>query len=385
MTADVPRLWLVDDDVEVLHVLPLFMQRVGTVLTANSGAEALETFGSHGADILVIANHHLNDHGLQLLRLLRNRNACAQIMVLCEQHTGEIPALVLAEGIADALVKPFDVAELPSRLERLLDVMREQQRRAQTQRELEARVRHQDRVALLGTLVATLAHDIANPLSVVAANSELMAETLEACRTLSEDDLAFLREATNESIAASRAIKDYCQRILRFSREDANTERSWDTDLQETIRMALLFVRTRSRDQGVDMHVEPFDCLPPTSHHAAAFAQALVNALTNAIDAVSPGGSVWLRVEPCDSYVAVIVEDDGPGLPEGDEQRFREAFYTTKHSGTGLGTVVMSQVMHEHGGRVSWQNRVGGQGLSVRLVLPGRPSSLPPPERFVSR
>jgi two-component system sporulation sensor kinase A len=134
----------------------------------------------------------------------------------------------------------------------------------------------------------------------------------------------------------------------------------------------------------VTIHVQSLANVPAIRHHAAAFAQAVVNALTNAIDAAADDGSVWLRFEDAADKVDVIVEDDGPGLSEEQERCVWDAFYTTKVNGTGLGTVVMRQVMHEHGGSVELKNLGDGRGLSVRLALPKRNSSRPPAERYVA-
>ena len=123
MTTERPRLLLVESDAEVLHVLPPFMHRVGETLVATNLKQAHELLETGDTHVLVISNQLLDDEGLLLLGALRAKNPVAQVMVLCEQHTTEVSAAVLAEGIADTLAKPFDIARFPPRLERLLDVM----------------------------------------------------------------------------------------------------------------------------------------------------------------------------------------------------------------------------------------------------------------------
>lgn len=381
--AEHPRLLLVESDREVLHVVPPFMRRVGEVLVAPTLSEAHELLERSETHVLVIANCMLDDGGIALLQALRHRNPSAQVMVLCDQHTAEVSAAVLAEGIADTMVKPFDVAGLPPRLTRLVDVMYEQRRRARQQRDLETRMRHHDRIALLGTLVATVAHEVASPLSVVSTNAVLISDVIDGDPSIATRDRACLRLATRDTLEATRVIKEYLTRILKFSRRD--DRQGWDEDLADTLRMALLFTKTHGRDRSVQVHVDRLDQLPPVSHHAAALTQAIVNALTNAIDAAPRGGNVWLRVEQTRDHVTVIVEDDGPGLTAEQQKHLCDAFYTTKETGTGLGTVVIQQVTREHGGHVTWKNVGDGRGVSVRLALPRRPSSIPPVERYVSR
>jgi len=359
---------LVESDPEVLLVIPTFMRRVGEVHVCQDTRSAIELLQDTVVHVLIVANGHLGTDGEKLLQTLRQRQPCAQVMVLCEQNTSEVSTTILADGVGDILVKPFDVAGLAPRLERLLEVMREQQRRARVQYELEMRMRHHDRVALLGTIVATVAHEVANPLSVVFTNTSVITGIVESDAPISSADRECLREATNDTFASASVIKAYLSRILRFSRHDG--PKNWERDLGDTLSMALLFARARARDRGVDVHFGSIANVPSVPHDAAAFAQAVVNALTNAIDATEEGGTVKLFVEESETEVTVIVEDEGAGLSEEQQRCLCDVFYTTKETGTGLGTVVIRQVMRNHSGRAEWTNLGEGKGLAVRLVLP---------------
>lgn len=376
MKAEAPHLLLVESDPEVLLVIPTFMRRIGEVHVCEDVQTAIELLQSTVVQVLIIANRLLGEDGEKLLQALRQGQPCAQVMLLCEQSTSEVSTAVLADGIGDILVKPFDVAGLPPRLERLLEVMREQQRRARIQYDLEMRMRHHDRVALLGTIVATVAHEVANPLSVVFTNTSVISGIVESDAPISSLDRECLREATKDTFASASVIKSYLSRILRFSRHDG--QKSWERDLGDTLSMALLFARARARDRGVHVHTGSLANLPSVPHDAAAFAQAVVNALTNAIDATEEAGTVKLFVEESSDEVTVVVEDEGPGLSEEQQQCLCDVFYTTKETGTGLGTVVIRQVMRNHCGRAEWTNLGEGKGLAVRLVLPKDPVSIAP-------
>jgi signal transduction histidine kinase len=352
------------------------MRRVGEVTVATNAEAGLEFLRSTTVHILVLSSSLAQREGEQILQALREREPFAQVMVLCERHTTEVPTSLLAQGVGDVLVKPFDVAGLPPRLEKLLEVMEEQRRRARLQNERDTQMRHGDRMALLGTLVATVAHEVANPLSVIVTNAALVSEMLQEGGPVEPRDRKFLQAAMHDTLASSNVIKDYLARILQFSRREK--QYAWNGDLADTLKTALLFVRSRLRDKNVTVHVDDASPVPSVPHHATAFAQAVVNALSNAIEAVDTQGNVWLRVEESKDTVTVVVEDDGPGLQDG--QGLFHPFFTTKEAGTGLGTAVMRQVMLEHGGTVEWKN-LEGRGVGVRLSLPRRP----PTTRFVSR
>ncbi len=373
-----PGVLLCETDAEVLFVVPPFLQRSGNVHVARNVADALAVVHAFPIHVLVIGSGLAAQGGEELLRTLREREPHAQVMVLRERNGEDVPTTFLAEGIGDVLLKPFDVVCLPRRIRKLLEVRDELERRARAQRETEVRMRHADRMALLGTLVATVAHEVANPLSVIVTNANLVTEVL-AKGPPSPHDLVMLEEATQDTLSSTAIIHDYLSRILRFARRDSAARQ--EADLASTLKTALLIVRSRARDKDVLLHAEEAAAAPPVPHHPTAFAQAVVNALSNAIDAVNEHGNVWLHVEDREDSVAVIIDDDGPGFEPNTGRRLVDPFFTTKETGTGLGTAVIRQVMAEHDGISEWLLRREG-GMRVRLVLPKRPfcvrSSTPP-------
>jgi signal transduction histidine kinase len=94
--------------------------------------------------------------------------------------------------------------------------------------------------------------------------------------------------------------------------------------------------------------------------------QVLLNLVRNAIEAVSEGGHVMLRVSKDIEAARIEVEDDGPGLPSPDAPIF-EPFFTTKSSGTGLGLAIVHRIVSDHGGKVSVASRPGRTVFSLSL------------------
>jgi two-component system nitrogen regulation sensor histidine kinase NtrY len=114
--------------------------------------------------------------------------------------------------------------------------------------------------------------------------------------------------------------------------------------------------------------------------------QALTNLLQNAADAVAArpraegeGGRIGLRIEPSAEGWAILVEDDGIGLPEGEERaRLTEPYVTHKAKGTGLGLAIVKKIMEDHGGRLALEDRGDSPGARAILILPGAAA---PPRR----
>ncbi len=105
-------------------------------------------------------------------------------------------------------------------------------------------------------------------------------------------------------------------------------------------------------------------------HYPIRLTQALINLLTNAVEAVGATGTVTLRYIDEPDAAGIAVDDDGPGLGEEALRRASEPFFTSKAEGTGLGLVLVRAIMAEHDGRFELGPGAGGQGASARLLLP---------------
>jgi signal transduction histidine kinase len=164
--------------------------------------------------------------------------------------------------------------------------------------------------------------------------------------------------------------------------------------LRETVRMALRLAKPRAADRRVEKVLEPgSDVRLP--HDAARISQAVLNLVSNGIDAAAEdGGSVTIRLVTDASSVRVQVDDNGPGISEQMRDRAFEPFTTTKPQGkgTGLGLAITRQIIDDHGGVVSLTDRPNRKGARAELLLPlvartlprrpstaPRPSSRPPP------
>ncbi len=99
--------------------------------------------------------------------------------------------------------------------------------------------------------------------------------------------------------------------------------------------------------------------------------EALVNLITNAIEATPPGGEVVVSVRACSNQVEVVVRDTGRGMPAETLHRLGTPFFTTREDGTGLGVVLARAVIALHGGALHYESEPG-KGTTVRATLPSR-------------
>lgn len=256
----------------------------------------------------------------------------------------------------------------------------------------------EDRLRTVGRLAAGLAHDVNNPLTFVLANLESLRESHQAMRRFIRKlrvDLA-TREAITphsfEQIAADanlqeviddatdmltdchkgmHRIQDIARSLGTFSRADEGHAELLDITRIVDDACAMVFNQIRYRARLV----KRFEPIPMIGAYPGRIAQALVNLLTNAAEAIEGGAYAKHRIavstSVVDEHVIVAVSDTGTGI--GDEHRdriFTPGFTTKAHSGgMGLGLSACQRIANEHGGRLDVRHLPDG-GTCFELVLP---------------
>lgn len=230
-------------------------------------------------------------------------------------------------------------------------------------RKLERELEHAERLAAIGRIAAGMAHEINNPLAVIHASVAYIAEISER---ISDPEL---EECLRDTRLAVERIGTFVQHVVGFARRER--PRVADAPLSEAVDIAFRMVRPRAKDRGVTVHVEDVGAVR-TPHDPTRLAQALLNVLSNAVDAAAVGGrEVFVRVLPARDGVSVQIDDTGPGIAPAIAARMFEPFATTKPygQGTGLGLAITKQIVDDHGGRI--ELKPISTGTRVEISLPG--------------
>lgn len=244
---------------------------------------------------------------------------------------------------------------------------------------LERRLRHADRLATLGTIVAGVAHELNNPLFVITGHLHLIERKLE------KGQVKALRQeldAAQEAAARATTIVNHF-----LSSAHSSTGRREFCNLDTLVRQALLLVRTdlRSRQIRVETEFEPD--LPAVSADPQSMIQVLLNLLTNARQAIDPVRGrgvirVNLSAEKHQGRPVVVcrVQDNGIGIPAEHVRHIFDPFYTTKPvgEGTGLGLAICYRIVSELCGTIVCESHPGeGASFTVRLPAVQRPELNP--------
>jgi len=221
------------------------------------------------------------------------------------------------------------------------------------------------KLATMGELAASIAHELNNPLATVA----LRAESLLTHSPVEEQG-----RAANIILREVERMASLVSNLLQFSRRSHRQVSS--IDLPEELKNSLDFIEYHLRSHQIKI-VQDFACgLPSVQADRQQLRQVFLNLITNASDAMPGGGTLTVRALPDtleNGEAAVVIEfsDTGVGIPEEDLPRLWEAFFTTKPEGkgTGLGLPICRRTVEEHHGTINIES-CPGEGTTVRIVLP---------------
>ncbi len=259
-------------------------------------------------------------------------------------------------------------------------------------RKLQRTAIQNDRVIALGTLAASVAHEINNPLTYVLSQSDAVAEELDALDRLLVDGGATVLPDVRAAVARIRdrlapvrsgtaRIASITRDLKTFSRPD---ERSLlPVDLRAVVESVLKLV-AKEVEARARLVLDLQDTSPVTGNDARLI-QVVLNLVVNAYQAVPPdapaSNQVTVATRNEGGNVIVEVSDSGPGVAPADRERIFEPFYSTKEIGvgTGLGLFVCRNIVRGFSGDVEVSERPGG-GAMFRVVIPAaaeKPASAP--------
>lgn len=230
------------------------------------------------------------------------------------------------------------------------------------------RALHQaDKMATLGALAATLAHELANPIGCALSNMSILGGIDEGGRVKGTTP-----EEAGEILVEVRASLEHARDIIRRTREFAspNQQARGPVRLHQVITDAIRFVGPQlTHKAAVAVEVDP---ALEVLGERTGLVQVLMNLLVNAAHALRgrPEPRVTLRATPRDGEVLLTLEDTGCGIPEEELDRIWDRFFTTKPAseGTGLGLAVCRDLIRWHGGAIRVESTVGrGTRFEIRL------------------
>ena len=243
----------------------------------------------------------------------------------------------------------------------------------QRYREVQMELAHANRVATMGQLTASIAHEVKQPITSAAAYAEAALHFL--ART--PPKLEKMREALEGIVAANLRAGDVIDRVRTLVKKAQ--PRNERFDINEAIREVIELMRSEAVKGGISVQTDLAHSLPVIEGDRVQLQQVILNLIVNAVEAMSSvsGGVRSFFISTCIADadgVFISISDSGPGLPPTNLANIFDAFYTTKASGLGMGLSICRSIVDAHDGRL-WATPNEPHGAVFRIVLPIRQKS----------
>ncbi len=354
-SADAPLALVVEDNDDLCAYIADVLSRDYRVRTASDGRSGLDLALALRPQVVVSDVSMPGMDGLDLVRALRARDETRTtpvILVTARQSAANVLEGFEA-GADDYVPKPFHGRELLARVDvhvRLRALVRE--------------MAHRERLATLGVVAASVAHQVRNPLTV------LMSGLPSVQRRLKDQVDAPTREMLDVMVGCARRIERMTVDLLDLSRVDREEQGSFRPG--EALASAVRLV-SAGLPSTVELSAE-IDETTALRGRPGDVNHVFLNLIDNAARAVDDAGTLRVRGAVEDGWYVVTVEDSGPGIPEEQRARVFDPFFTTRAAGegTGLGLSIAQQVIAQHGGRIEvGGSNLGGACFTVRIPKDG--------------
>jgi signal transduction histidine kinase len=236
-------------------------------------------------------------------------------------------------------------------------------RSQQTSQLLGQQVADLDRQRSMGELAGAMAHELAQPLTVVSVELGLLRHELRAA-----DD--WTRSQVENIISHVDRVSNVLKGIRSFIRPAESDFKP--VNLLVVVQDVLQLLPAHAYKEAVDIQVHTDVLSPVVMGDSVQLSQVLLNVLRNALEAQVPGkpAHIAVHVQAAGDRLQVVVEDDGPGFSAQLLGSTDVAFSSTKKDGMGIGLAISRRIAVQHGGVLLWSNRDGGGGARVVLNVP---------------
>ncbi len=261
------------------------------------------------------------------------------------------------DGPPSPVNAPGEIGQLAERLEDMAQRLGERDR-------LRTALARGDRLATVGTIAASVTHEINNPLTTVLGYAKFLAED----KPEDHPDRAALDLIADEAARMKSIVGD----LLDYARSDHTPALKGSTDVAELLRRTEALLVPTLRRQDVRVSIDVAEDLPRAAVEGHALQQVFVNLVQNAAQAMPGGGAVELTARAVDGSIEVQICDEGPGIAPEVRERIFEPFVTTKRAGegTGLGLAVCRYLVGKMGGKIEACDAAGSRGAKLRVVIP---------------
>lgn len=220
-----------------------------------------------------------------------------------------------------------------------------------------------EKLAVIGQLASSLAHELNNPLQAIQSGLGLVMTQLNGTTLDVHEDMDIIQRELERIQTIFRQMLDFYRPV---------TYETLPLDINAICEGVYILMRKRLQDAGMRLHLELADHLPTPCGDSNQMKQVLLNLILNAAEAAtSKNAQIILKTQPQGDAVLISVSDNGPGIQQEYLARLFEPLFTTKTRGLGLGLAISREIVERHGGEITVESRPG-QYTTFQIRLPAK-------------
>jgi two-component system sensor histidine kinase PilS (NtrC family) len=223
---------------------------------------------------------------------------------------------------------------------------------------MEEEIKRKEKLAAIGELSASIAHELRNPLASIKSSFEMLKEG----RLDNESKIRLMEIAVTEMDRLNAIVTDFL--LYSNPRPPVFTEFNLSRIVEEVIAMA------ENLKDGVEVMMQSPEKIMMTGDEQR-IRQLLWNLTVNAIEAINGEGKVLIGVEKTTEGIIISIRDTGRGIPEEIRPKIFYPFFSTRKGGTGLGLAIAYRIVEEHNGNIKVESEIG-KGTEFRIIFPTR-------------
>jgi two-component system NtrC family sensor kinase len=321
----------------------------------GGGTTVIEEKNGHGRKF-ICAGSWLNNNKWVLII---SQDAGEEMSGLFATRNAEI-GIVTAGIVAIILTTVFTTRSAVNRLRETDNRMNE----------LHAQLVQSDKLAALGKMAAGVAHEINNPLAVIAEKTGWMEDLLTEEEFQKSQHLEEYRKSLRKIEEHVERARKVTHGMLGFARRmEPHLE---DVDVNETLNQTIALLGNYARINNIEIRTDFSTYLPIIASDQSQLQQVFLNLISNAIDAIGKDGLIKVISRKLGLDIVISITDNGPGIPENQMAKVFDPFFTTKETGkgTGLGLWVSYDIIEKMGGNITLKSREGeGATFTIRIPI----------------
>jgi signal transduction histidine kinase len=220
-----------------------------------------------------------------------------------------------------------------------------------------------EQFASFSTLAAGLLHEIKNPITALSIHVQLLEERLRG--SAADGSVAELIDVLKTEVRRLDLTLESFRNFASLQRLNLK-----QVDVREVLEDVVRLIRPQATQQGVRLELTPAERpLPRLALDSEKIAQAVLNLVLNALEAMPGGGELNVRTAVENGHLLVVVRDTGPGIPPEIQDHIFHPYFSTKDRGTGIGLTLAEKLVRQHRGHLDFRTGPGGTSFSITLPI----------------